>query len=40
MPPSKVLLTVCRTVGNAEVKAEVLIATHTTFPHVLIPCYC
>lgn len=29
-----------RTVGNAEVKAEVLIATHTTSPRVLIPCYC
>lgn len=29
-----------RTVGNAEVKAEVLIATHTTSPHVVVLCYC
>lgn len=29
-----------RTVGNAEVKAEVPIATHTTSPHVVSLCFC
>ena len=39
MPLSKVLLTIEQW-EMLKWKAEVLIATHTISPHVLIPCYC